>query len=175
LKSSRFTSEGKSCFLGLVAERLENEFELLDVQFESYDLQDPKQFLESLPPPKREEIVIPFDLQIEEGYGCEPHFVELELRFNFDEEIRKVIQDQLVIESLKGISINYEFMDHVADYMKNISIPIVHIHLQFPLHCTPWVFWTKRQIVSLMFLIKSQEVNVYNQFLDWLHWHYCIF
>jgi hypothetical protein len=174
LKSSRLTPEGKSCFLGLVAERLENEFELLDVQIESYDFQDPKQFLESLPPPKREEIVIPFDLQIEEGYGYEPDIVELESRFNLDEEIEKVIQDQLVIESLKGISINYEFMDPVADYMKNISSSIVHIHLQSPLHCTPWVFWTKGQVVSLMFLINNQEVNVYKQLLDWLHWHYCI-
>jgi hypothetical protein len=174
LKSSRFTSEGKSCFLGLVAERLENEFELLDVQFESYDFQDPKQFLESLPPPKREEIVIPFDLQIKEGYGCEPNFVELESRISLDEEIEEVIQDQLVIESIKGISINYEFIDPVADYMKNFSGPIVHIHLQFPLHYTPWVFRTEGQVVFLMFLINSQEVNVYNQLLDWLHWHYFI-
>jgi hypothetical protein len=79
-KSTQFTPEGKICFLGLVAERLENEFELMDVQFESFDFQDPKQFLESLPPLKREEIVIPLDLQIEEGYGCAPHFVEMESR-----------------------------------------------------------------------------------------------
>lgn len=42
LKSSRLTPEGKTCFLGLVAERLENEIELLDVKIESYDFQDPK-------------------------------------------------------------------------------------------------------------------------------------
>ena len=91
LKSSRLTAEGKSCFLGLVVEILENEFELLDVQFESHDFQDPKQFLESLPPPKREEIVIPFDLQIEEGYGSELDFVELESRINLDEELEEGI------------------------------------------------------------------------------------
>jgi hypothetical protein len=112
----------------------------LDVQIESYDFQDPKQFLESLPPPQREEIVIPFDLQIEEGHGCEPDFVELESRISLDEGIEEVIQDQLVMESIKGISINYEFIDPVADYMKNFSGPIVHIHLQLPLHYTPWVF-----------------------------------
>ena len=37
LNSSRVTPEGKNCFLGLVADKLENEFELLDVQIESYD------------------------------------------------------------------------------------------------------------------------------------------
>ena len=138
----------------------------MDVGFESYDFQDPKQFLESLPPPKREEIVIPFDLQIEEGYGCVPDFVELESRISLDEGIEEVIQDQLVMESIKGISINYEFIDPVADYMNNFSGPIVHIHLQFPLHYTPWVFRTEGQIVSLMFLINIQEANVYNQLLD---------
>jgi hypothetical protein len=44
------------------------------------------------------------------------------------------------MESIKGISINYEFIDPVADYMKNCFGPIVHIHLQYPLHYTPWVF-----------------------------------
>ena len=91
LKSSRLTHEGKSCFIGLIAERLENGFELLDFQIESHDFQDHKQFLESLPPPKREEIVIPFELQIEEEYGYEPDIVELESRFNLDEEIEKFI------------------------------------------------------------------------------------
>jgi hypothetical protein len=130
--------------------------------------------LESLPPPKREEIVIPLELQIEEGDGCVANFVELESRINLDEGIEEVFQDQLVMESIKSISINYEFINPVADYMKNFSGPIVHIHLQFPLHYTPWVFWTEGQFVFLMFLINNQEVNVYNQLLDWLHWHYCI-
>jgi hypothetical protein len=129
LKSNPFTPEGKSCFLGLVVERLKNEFELLDVGFESYDFQDPKQFLESLPPLEREEIVIPFDLHIEEGYGCELDFVELDSRISLDEEIEEGIQDQLVIKSIKGISINYEFIDLVVDYMKDISSFILHIHL----------------------------------------------
>jgi hypothetical protein len=135
LKSREVTPKGKICFLGLIDERLENGFELLDVQIESYDFQDPKSFLESLPPPKREEIVIPFELQIEEEYGYEPEIEELESRFNLDKENEKVIHDQLVIERLRGISINYKFMDLVADYMKNISNSIVHIHLQSPLHC----------------------------------------
>jgi hypothetical protein len=117
--------------------------------------------LEILPPPKKEEIVIPFDLQIKEEHGYEPDIVELESRFSLDEEIEKFIQDQLVIKSLKGISINYEFMDLVVDYMKDISSSIVHIHLQSSLHCTTWVFWTKGQVVSLIFLINRQEVNVY--------------
>jgi len=42
LKSCRLTLESKNYFLGLVAKRLENEIELLDVHIESYDFQDPK-------------------------------------------------------------------------------------------------------------------------------------
>ena len=114
LKPSRFTPEGKSCFLGLVVERLKNEFELLDVGFQSYDFQDPKWFLESLPPPKKEEIVIPFDLQIEEGYSCELDFVEMESRISLDEEIEEGSHDQVVIKRITGISINYEFIDLVV-------------------------------------------------------------
>jgi hypothetical protein len=52
LKSSRLTPKGKICFLGLIVEKLENGFELLDVQIESHDVQDPKQFLEIIPPLK---------------------------------------------------------------------------------------------------------------------------
>ena len=80
-------------------------------------------FLESLHPPKKEEIVIPFDLQIEEEYGYELDIVELESRFSLDEENEKDIQDQFVLESLKGISINYVFYDPIADYMKEFYSP----------------------------------------------------
>jgi hypothetical protein len=51
--------------------------------------------LESLPPLKREEIFIPFDLHIEEEYGYEPDIVEMESRLSLDEEIENVIQDQV--------------------------------------------------------------------------------
>ena len=62
--------------------------------------------MESLPlKKKKEEIFIPFNLQIEEEYGYEIDIVELESRFSLDEENEKDIQDQFVIESLKGISI----------------------------------------------------------------------
>jgi len=37
LKSSRLTPENKYCFLGLVAEILENEIELFDVQIKSHE------------------------------------------------------------------------------------------------------------------------------------------
>ena len=65
LKSSRLTPEGKNCFLGLVVERLENEIELLNFQIESYNFQDPKQFLETLPPSKQETIGLPLDICID--------------------------------------------------------------------------------------------------------------
>ena len=142
MKSSRLTPKNKICFLGLAAKKLENEIELLDVQIGSYDFQDPKQFLESLPPPKKEEIVIPFDLQIEEKYGYELDLVELESRFSLDEENEKDIQDQFVIKNLKGISINYVFYDPIADDMEEFYSPTFqlffhyekHIHILLPYH-----------------------------------------
>ena len=67
LKSNQLTPESKDRFLGLVSERLENEIELLDVQIESYDFQDPKQFLETLPLPKEVKVRLPLDGWIE---GC---------------------------------------------------------------------------------------------------------
>jgi len=39
----------------------------LDVQIESYDFHDPKLFLETLPPPKKEKVRLPLDGWIE---GC---------------------------------------------------------------------------------------------------------
>ena len=75
LKSSQLTPENKYCFLGLVVERLENEIELLDFQIKSHEFQDPKQFLETLPPPKEEKIRLPLDGWIEGCYdlqrGCD--------------------------------------------------------------------------------------------------------
>ena len=48
--------EALKFFLELVVERYENEIEMLNSQEKSYQFRDPRAFLESLPPPKQEEI-----------------------------------------------------------------------------------------------------------------------
>jgi hypothetical protein len=68
LESSKFPSKSKICFLELVVEKFENDIELLDSQIQSYNFLDPKEFLENLPSPKQEEIVLPVDLQIDDDY-----------------------------------------------------------------------------------------------------------
>jgi hypothetical protein len=66
----KISPEIKICVLELVAERFEKDIELLDLQIQSYSFQDPKQFFENLPSPKQEEIVLPFDFQIDESFVC---------------------------------------------------------------------------------------------------------
>jgi hypothetical protein len=61
LKSRKFSPEIKICVLELVAEIFEKDIELLDLSIQSYSFQDPKQFFENLPSPKKEEMVLPFD------------------------------------------------------------------------------------------------------------------
>ena len=68
LKSSKFSPEGKICFRELIVEIFEKDIELLDFHIELYNFQDPKQFLENIPSRKQEEIIFPFDLQIDENY-----------------------------------------------------------------------------------------------------------
>jgi hypothetical protein len=86
LKSNKFSPKGKICFLELVVEIFEEDIELFDSQIQSYNFQDPKQFLQNISPPKQEEIVIPFDLQIDEDYVFKYKIenVELESRFNLE-------------------------------------------------------------------------------------------
>ena len=52
----------------MVVEKFENDIELLDSQIQSYNFLDLKEFLENLPSPKQEEIVLPVDLQIDDDY-----------------------------------------------------------------------------------------------------------
>lgn len=62
LKTRKNSLEGKICFLALISRRFKKGIKLFDFQIHSYSFQDPKQFLENIPSPKQEEIVLPFDL-----------------------------------------------------------------------------------------------------------------
>ena len=65
LKSRKFSPEARTCFLEIVVEWYETGIELLNSQIQSYNFWDPKEFLENLPSPKQEEIVLPLDLHVE--------------------------------------------------------------------------------------------------------------
>jgi hypothetical protein len=54
-------------FLDLIVERYEKEIEFLQSQIHSYHFRDPEAFLQNLPSPSHEEIVLPSDLQIEDN------------------------------------------------------------------------------------------------------------
>ena len=62
LKSSKFF---KTKFCELIVERIEKEIQCLDEQIQSYDFQDPKKFLEILPPSKQEITDLPTDVYID--------------------------------------------------------------------------------------------------------------
>jgi hypothetical protein len=121
LKLRKFSPKGKICFLELVVERFEKDIELLDSHIQSYNFQNPKQFLENLPSPNQEEIVLPFDLHIDEKcvFKYKTETVELESRFNFEDTVDdEIIHDQLVIEGLKDIVINHAFIYPITNYME---------------------------------------------------------
>ena len=65
--------ELKKVFLEVLAERYEAEIELLNSQEISYEFRDPRAFLESLLPPKREEIPLLVDVQEEDDPAPRSH------------------------------------------------------------------------------------------------------
>ena len=102
LKSRKIYPKGKSCFLDLVVEKFEKAIELLDFHIQSYNFQDPKQFLENIPSPKQEEIILPFDLHIDENnvFEYKTETVVVESGLNLEDTTDEIIHDQLVIEDL---------------------------------------------------------------------------
>ena len=52
----------------LVVEIFEKGIELLDFYIQSYNFQGPKKFFENIPSSKHEEIVLLFDMQVDENY-----------------------------------------------------------------------------------------------------------
>ena len=71
-------------------------------QIQSYNFRDPKEFLENIPSPKKEEIVLPFDLQIEDDYSFKENTEEIVSGFNIEDTT-----NQLVIEGLEAQIIHH--------------------------------------------------------------------
>ena len=60
LRSMKFPPKAKTGFFELVVEKFEKEIQYLNDQIQSYEFQDPKKFLETLPPSKKETIELPW-------------------------------------------------------------------------------------------------------------------
>ena len=116
LPSLSFKPVLKKIFLELVVERYEAEIELLNSQEKSYQFRDSRAFLESLPPPKREEIPLPFEVQEENDPVLKSH-IENAVE---DAEI-KAAQDKdklIVMAGLKEESVHHMFIDPMVEYME---------------------------------------------------------
>ena len=112
LLSSSFKPVLKKIFIELVVERYEAEIEFLNSQEKSYQFRDPRAFLESLPPHKREEISLPFEVQEENDPVLKSH-IENAVE---DAEI-KVAQEKdslPVMEGLKEKNLHHVFINPMA-------------------------------------------------------------
>ena len=115
LKSRKCSPQLKICVLELVSERYENGIKVFHSKIQSYNFRDPKEFLENLPSPKQEEIVLPFDLQIEDDYDFKYNTEEIVSGFNIKDKT-----NQVVIEGLEAQIIHHAFDDPIANYMEII-------------------------------------------------------
>jgi hypothetical protein len=121
LKLNRYPPESKIYVLELVVERFEREFELLDSQTQPYDFQSIDKFLENLPSPRRDEIVSPFDLQIDEEWVVmnKTQNEGLVLGFNSkDIAGDEIIHEEMVIEGLRDQASSHVLIDPIADYLE---------------------------------------------------------
>ena len=106
----------KKIFLELVVERYEAKIEFLNSQEKSYQFRDPRAFLESLPPPKKEEISLPFGVQEEDDLVLKSH-----IESAVEDAKIKAAQDKdnlPVMEGLKEKSVHHVFIDPVVEYME---------------------------------------------------------
>ena len=99
LLSSKFKPLLKKIFLELLVESYEVEIKFLNSQENSYQFRDPRAFLESLPPPKKEEIPLPFGMQREGDQASKSHTQD-----TMEDTVIKAAQDEdslPVMECLK--------------------------------------------------------------------------
>ena len=106
----------KKIFLELVVERYEVEVEFLNSQEKSYQFRDPKAFLESIPPPKKEEIPLPLEIQEEGDWTFKSHIEDA-----VEDAIIKAAQDVENLPIMEGLteeSVHHMFIDPMAQYME---------------------------------------------------------
>ena len=133
--------------------------------------------MENIPSPKQEEIVLHFDLQIEDDYYFKYNTEEIVSGFNIKNKT-----NQLVIESIEALSIHYDFDDPIENYMETIFSSSLQtcflyedqIYQQFPLHVISLIMKTHDQVILPSLIKISQIIHSLLQLLDWLHWKFCI-
>ena len=72
--------------------------------------------MESLPPPKKEEIPLPFDVQREDDQAFKSHTEDV-----VEDAVIKAVQDENslpVMEGLKEESVHHMFIDPVVEYIE---------------------------------------------------------
>ena len=132
--------------------------------------------MESLPPPKQEEISLPFDVQEKDDYAFKRYIEDV---------VIKAVKDgdsPLVMEGLKEESFHHVFVDPVAEYMKALigssSQALIlcksQIHQGWPPLLVALVLKTHIQSTLWLSLTSSQIFYPFLLLLNWLHWHYCI-
>ena len=100
----------------MLVERYESEIEILNSQEQSYQFEDQRAYLESLPSPKKEEIPMPFEVQEEDDQVFKSHtedaVEDAEIKASRDED------NLPVMGGLKEESVHHVFIDLVAEYME---------------------------------------------------------
>ena len=160
----------------MVAERYEAEIEILNSQEKSYQFRDPRYFLESLPPPKKEEIPLLFDVQEEDDWAFNSHTEDAVIQASKD------AGSLPVIEGIKEESLHHVFIDPVAEYMEALigssSQTLIlgrgQIHQEWSPLMVALVLKTHIQSTTWLSLTSSQIFSSFLLLLNWLHWHYCI-
>jgi len=163
----------KMCFADLLAEEHQNEIELVHSQIQPFDFQDPKEFLQSLPSPSHEAIVLPSHLQIGDKLGFKTKTEVLAAEFD--------IEDATVPSDTEGLEKTLPhdaFVDPIADYMEDLfSSKSLKYFLyedqvvqQWPLYVTILIMGAHDQTMFLISPTVSQRVSFFLQVLKWLHW-----
>lgn len=162
-------------FLDLIVERYEKEIEFLQSQIHSYHFRDPEAFLQNLPSPSHEEIVIPSDLQIEDNYVYVFKAKTKDLVAGLITKEATVSSDQ---EGPEEAIPHDVFIDPIADYMELLlnSSSLAHflhedqIHQQRPFYATILIMGAPDRIVLPSSLTTSESVHLFLPLLKWLHW-----
>ena len=180
LLSSSFPPVLEKISLKLVVKIYEAEIEFLNSQEKSYQFIDSRTFLESPPPPKREEIPLSVEVQEEDDPVLKSHIEDV-----VEDALIEAAQDAdslPVMASQKEEIIYHVFIDPVAEYMEALigSMSQALILCKSQLHQR----WSPRMVASVLkihmqsilrlSLMSSQFFFPFSLLLDWLHWHYCI-
>jgi len=84
---------------------------------------------------------------------------------------------------MKGKLITHAFiypMENYMDVLFSLSVqPCFHykdqMHQKLPLHITILILWTNSQVFLLILLTSNQEVSLFQELVNCLHWNFVLF